>query len=1229
MAEAETGLAGLKWVVSSILCDTLKQGYANLERDVPQEIEDLERKLLPRLKSVIEAAQKSPNEIRVKKWLEKLKFALYDVEDLLVEHEYGCLKHQINGNRCCECLPAHPLIETLQNLFDTLSRKVPENKRLLKQLENLKNTATEGSTFFKFLGKEAGTISGHDGITSLNTRTSMPDSEIFVREMEQEAIVSHILESNGNDPQSSTTRRFSVFGIVGNGGLGKTTLAHHIFDDERLQDYFNIRMWVNMSLKLDNVQHTKEMINSAFKEKCQQASNLENLQKELRKMLNKRDRILLVLDNVWWNQSDGDQWESMLDPFRHYANNVTVLLTSRSENLPHPLLPAQIVSLIGLEKDKLSSLFFNYAFNNSENIDPNKRKTLESISDDIIPKFGGSPMTAKFVGIQLGKNKNAIFWRGVASNENLSGTMESLMWSFQQLDERLQRCFLYCGIFPKGYTFVVSDLVQLWIGEGFVRNEDKGELVFYELLSAGFFQISNGSTDCKLYKMHDLVHDLAEVLSKGECIRIEDDKVIEIPCTTRYLSVLVENIGEHKLSIAKLKNLHTLIFLKQSTGDLDGILDELLIKLRKLRVLHLNGGITVLSEHAGDIKHLRYLNLASTTITELPDSICKLYNLQLLKLNSYIGTLPNYITHLVKLRYLEAYDNTNQITIQTPWIPYIGRLTLLKQLEEFHIRKVDGYNLGQLGNLNELQGTLKLKNLENVETKEEATEACLSNKKNIEELHLLWGNNGTENLDLEAETIESVRLPPNLKRLTIKKYKNVKFPSWVLDQSVIENLEYLYLSKCDAIEAIPDNIGLSASSFEVFLEKLWNLRILPTLPTNTSYVRIECCPLLVFVGTDEFEAGFNQMNSELKQFVISRLLSIILTMPQGDIYMNKVLLREWRIIEEICKDEEFVEYLSKSALDISDDEPPENNRHYALQEWWRSHLQRVNYIYSRSNPMHLLLPSNITKLELEACNITDDALYECMAKLIWLTHLKLSEIMTITTLPLEIAMQSLISLRELIIEKCWCLTSLGGIGVVTSLKTLYINFCPCLSDDPVLPKSIEEITVKNSYLSDGFISGPFPFLRITTLECCRGLPSISISHSSALEKLVLYKCPDLYSLEGLLDRPLLKHVELMYLPKLVPGSFTDEGFGIVHLQSLEVLKVSGCDMSSLGPILKSLSSLQRLELFECWGITALPEMPESLETIQIEQWPELTSRCQELYGEDWPKIAHVPERLIW
>lgn len=1104
--------------------------------------------------------------------------------------------------------------------------------KLLEQLKNLKNTAVEGSTFFELLKNQVesdATINGTSGITDHDIVTSASDYEIFVREMEQEAMVSHILGSTGTDPQSSTTKRFSIFGIVGAGGFGKTTLARHIFDDESVQNHFNIKMWINMYQKLDIVQHTKEMIYSAFGGKLQQEDSLENLQKELRKKLNRRDKILLVLDNIWWDQSDKNQWKCMLDPFKPHANNVTVLLTSQSKDLPHPLLPAQIVSLIGLEKEKLSSIFSYYAFNGSERIDPNNRELLETIGNEIIVKFGGSPMSAKFVGKQLGKNLNAIFWGGVADNKNFSSTAESLLWSFEQIDVKLQRCFLYCSIFPKGYEFVMENLIQLWVAEGFVKNEDIGELVFYELLSSCFFQVSNGSTASKSYKMHDLVHDLAEALSKGDCFRIEDEKVMVIPPTTRYLSVLVENVEEHKSSISKLENLHTLIFLKESFGDLNGFFAEILVKLKKLRVLHLNGDITILTELEGDLKHLRYLNLACTTISELPRFICMLYNLQLLKLNSYIDNLPNYITDLVKLRILEAYDSTNQITIQTPSIPYIGKLTLLRQLEEFQVRKVDGYNLGQLEKLNDLHGTLKLKSLENVESKEEAMEACFNNKRNIEELHLLWGNDGKENLDHEAEVIESLRLPPNLKRLTIKKYKNVKFPSWVLDQSVIENLEFMYLCKCDAIEAIPDNIGLSASSFGLLLEKLWNLRKLPTLPTNTTCVRIDCCPLLVFVGTDELDVSVNHISFELKQFVISRLHSIILTMQHGDIYMNKVLLREWRIIEEICKDEEFAKYLNQASLDNSYDEPPENNRHYALQEWWRGHLQRLNYIYSRSNPMHLLLPSNITKLELEACNITDDALYECMAKLIWLTHLKLTEIMTITTLPLKIAMQSLINLRELIIEKCWCLTSLGGIGVVTSLKTLNINFCPCLRNDTVLPKSVEEITVKNSYLPNGFISGPFPFLKSITLEYCRGLASISINHSRSLEKLVLYKCPDLCSLEGLLDQPMLKHVELMYLPKLIPGSFTNEGFGVVQLDSLEVLKVSGCDMSLLGLILKSLRSLKRLELFECWGISALPELPESLETIQIEQWPELTSRCQETYGEDWPKIAHVPERLIW
>jgi Rx N-terminal domain len=98
MAEADTSLAGLRWVASAILSDTIKQGFTCLKKEVPREIEDLEKKLIPRLKSVIAAAKGSPEEIRVKKWLEKVKFILYDVEDLLDEHEYERIRHQVRSD---------------------------------------------------------------------------------------------------------------------------------------------------------------------------------------------------------------------------------------------------------------------------------------------------------------------------------------------------------------------------------------------------------------------------------------------------------------------------------------------------------------------------------------------------------------------------------------------------------------------------------------------------------------------------------------------------------------------------------------------------------------------------------------------------------------------------------------------------------------------------------------------------------------------------------------------------------------------------------------------------------------------------------------------------------------------------------------------------------------------------------------------------------------------------
>uniref|UniRef100_A0A0A9F7G3 Disease resistance protein winged helix domain-containing protein n=1 Tax=Arundo donax TaxID=35708 RepID=A0A0A9F7G3_ARUDO len=74
--------------------------------------------------------------------------------------------------------------------------------------------------------------------------------------------------------------------------------------------------------------------------------------------------------------------------------------------------------------------------------------------------------------------------------------MGALWWSYQHLDEQVRRCFSYCSMFAQGHMFGCDELVDLWIGEGFIKTnldkkmEEVGQNYFDKLVSCSFLMFA-------------------------------------------------------------------------------------------------------------------------------------------------------------------------------------------------------------------------------------------------------------------------------------------------------------------------------------------------------------------------------------------------------------------------------------------------------------------------------------------------------------------------------------------------------------------------------------------------------------------------------------------------------------------------------------------------------------------------------------------------------------------
>jgi energy-coupling factor transporter ATP-binding protein EcfA2 len=300
----------------------------------------------------------------------------------------------------------------------------------------------------------------------------------------------------------------SIVGLVGMGGIGKTTLSkkfYHLFHNQ--YDKSSFLEDVKSKDDIDDV--IKQLLYDLCRKRLSKDENVnqDDLDRIRQCMISKK--MLVVVDDV--GKAENLSSLQLFIDTKNVTSKSKVVVNCRNWQIlkSHVREDGKVV-MKSLEEEQARKLFMFYAFGNANHV---PTKDFENICMTIIKACGGLPLSLKVLGSFLCNTIKLETWEGalrkLKSGQNLTGGNENeelwnvLKISYDHLDKERQNMFLDIACFLGGLK--ISTVCRVWNGDYLNR-----KLELQNLQHRSLVQLAEDGT---LY-IHEQLRDMGQKIAR-------------------------------------------------------------------------------------------------------------------------------------------------------------------------------------------------------------------------------------------------------------------------------------------------------------------------------------------------------------------------------------------------------------------------------------------------------------------------------------------------------------------------------------------------------------------------------------------------------------------------------------------------------------------------------------------------------------------------------------------